>query len=78
MKYAKEMIRNNTPRPKYSSLLDQEVKRRHSFNWGGYIILTGEGGIGKTSILISWWDELKKTSAIPTFMFLIGTHSYLL
>lgn len=73
---AKEMVKKYIPRPKYSLLLDQAVKGQPESNKGRYIIMTGEAGCGKSSLLADWWKGFKQYSKTPTFLFFIGMPSF--
>lgn len=73
--YVKEMLKDYVPRPNYSTLLDQAVTGHNDSNHGLYVIMTGEAGSGKSSLLADWWNKFKINSS---FIFFIGNpfHMY--
>lgn len=70
MEKTKEPSKSYIPQSNYSSLLSEAVKR-HTKS-GMYIIITGESGCGKSSLLADWWEGFKTSSNILTLMFVIG------
>lgn len=75
MQHAEQLIKNYIPRASYTSILDQSLQRHNKAMRGTYIVMTGEDGSGKSSLLADWWLGFKKASNIPTFMFFIGIYS---
>lgn len=74
----KGVIKSVIPPPYHSTLLDQAVKRQHALNSSTYIIITGEGGCGKSLFLGEWLTGAKKVFRTPIFMFSIGMHLFIL